>query len=75
MKMWAPSSLAERLGCRAAAVGSDAIAEFVGELEAQVAEAADSLYRHQISRDGTAVAQSVEGGDAGCSDASWHASG
>jgi hypothetical protein len=49
----------------ATADGDDAVAKFAGKLHAEVAEAADALNGDQISGHSTAVAQRVEGGDAG----------
>src|SRR5690349_7131426 len=55
----------ERFAVFAAADGGDAIAEFVGELDAEMAEAADPLNGDQIARGCAAMAQGVEGGDTG----------
>src|SRR5438105_5672574 len=49
----------------AARDGDGAEAHVGGELEREVAEAADSLHGHRVSRPGAAVAKRVVGGDAG----------
>src|SRR5260370_41715197 len=55
----------ERLAFFAAADGGDAIAEFAGELNAEMAEAANSLDSYEIAGQGAAMAQSIVSGDAG----------
>jgi hypothetical protein len=54
----------QRLVLFAATEGRNAIAKFVGELNAEMAEAADSLDGNQVARAGAAVAQGIECGGA-----------
>ena len=49
----------------AAADGRDGKSKFISELNSKMAQTADALYRHQISRTCAAVAQRIESGDAG----------
>src|SRR5260370_8362454 len=54
----------ERLAFFAAADGGDAIAEFAGELNTEMAEAANSLDRYEIAGPGAVMAQCIVGGNA-----------
>ena len=47
----------------AAADGCDSVAEFGGELDSEVAEAADALDGYEVGGERAAVAEGVEGGD------------